>query len=343
MRITPICCLALILGVATRVEACETKCTVASVPLTLSEPASDERAELSGAVLLGKQLIIISNEGLDEDKRAHKVQVFDADPAQGYGHSHDELLFKAPASCEEADFEALARDGDTLFAIGSHSRNRSKQKLDSSYKKNRERLTRDGIKSCEARNELRKFRLTGGKRVETLQEASLRDLIGNHPVLAPFAKLPNKENGVDIEGLAAKDGSLYVGFRGPVLRQNYVPILRIPQDLLQISQDNSELLFVDLGGRGVRDIASVPGGFFILAGPNGDEQQSFAIYFWDGKDQVGGHGHRVSPPDLKCDLGTFGVSKPEGLAFLGASSAGVRFILVYDGPAPLRAELLTVK
>lgn len=314
------------------------------VPLSMTDP-SDARAELSGVVLLGRQLVTISNEGLDEDKREHKVQVFEGDPAQGYRHSHDELLLDPPGSCEEADFEALARDGDTLFAIASHSLDRSKQRPDSSYEKNRRRLTRDGIKFCEARDALLKFHLSGGEEVETLQQTSLREIIDRHPVLEPFKELPNKENGIDIEGLAAKDGMLYVGFRGPVLRQNFVPILRIPQDLEQDSLEDSEILYVDLGGRGVRDIAPGPNGkgFVILAGPNGDERQSFAIYFWDGKDQVGGKDHAASKPDLRCDLGPFGDSKPEGLAFLDTTGEGQRFLLVYDGKAPLKAELRTVK
>ena len=33
-------------------------------------------------------------------------------------------------------------------------------------------------------------------------------------MLAPFAALPGKENGINVEGLAARGGKLFVGFRG---------------------------------------------------------------------------------------------------------------------------------
>jgi hypothetical protein len=249
------------------------------------------------------------------------------------------MIVKTPKACKEADFEALTREGDTVFAITSHSRNRAKQKDGATYAQNRQKLNMDAIETCDSRHQLRKFRLTGNDKIEPLQDVSLRDLLESHPVLGPFAHLPNKENGIDIEGLAAKDGMLYVGFRGPVLRQNFVPILRIPQDLTKASLANSETLFVNLGGRGIRDIAPAPGGFVILAGPNGDEAQSFAVYFWNGQDQIGGSDRPASVADLKCDLGPSGASKPEGIAWLQDS----RFMLVYDGPAPLRAELLSVK
>ena len=39
-----------------------------------------------------------------------------------------------------------------------------------------------------------------------------------------------QENGVDIEGLAWRDGELIAGFRGPVLRANYVPVMRFTFD-----------------------------------------------------------------------------------------------------------------
>ena len=107
-----------------------------------------------------------------------------------------------------------------------------------------------------------------------------------------FAGLPSKENGVDIEGLAAKDGALYLGFRGPVLRENFVPIARVDPS----GSDEPELLFVKLGGRGVRDIAATTDGFLILAGPNGDQDWSFELFHWDGRDMVtGSTGRRAAP------------------------------------------------
>ncbi|MBU1210184.1 MAG: DUF3616 domain-containing protein [Alphaproteobacteria bacterium] len=299
-------------------------------------------AELSGVVLSGRQLITISNEGLDKDKRRHSVQIFEGDPQSGFRHKRDAELFTADEdACGEADFEALAREGETYFAITSHSVNRKKQKPGHSYEKNRKRLTRKGIETCKARYQLVRFRITDSKTVEVEERVSLKDMIADHPVLRPFAKIPNKENGIDIEGLAVKDGHLYVGFRGPVLRQNYVPVLRIGRKLDDDAIEDAELLFVNLGGRGIRGLAETPRGLAILAGPNGDEAQSFAIYFWDGRDQVGRRGSPGGKALLRCSLGLHPDDKPESLTFIDDGPSGMRFLLVFDGAA-LKAELRTV-
>jgi hypothetical protein len=164
--------------------------------------------------------------------------------------------------------------------------------------------------------------------------------------LGPFSAVPDKENGIDIEGLAALNDDLYVGFRGPVLRQNYVPVLKISQTFAGASVGKSDILFVNLGGRGIRDLAPADKGLFILAGPNGDEHQTFAIYHWDGESEVGGDGKKGKEPELLCNPGLHGYddrkSKPEGIALLDSTADNYRFLLVFDGKRPLRAEMRTV-
>jgi hypothetical protein len=323
------------------------------VKLNYTPPAHkrlhNNRAELSGVVLKKDLLLILSNEGLDKDERVYSIQVFKGSPDTGYNAQPDVELFKAPkGACKAADFEGLTRSGNAYFAITSHSLDRKKPDEDEEYATNRRNLTREGIEACDTRHQLIKFRIGAGGAVEAPKRASLRDLIERHPVLGPFARIPSKENGVDIEGIAALGNDLYVGFRGPVLRQNYVPVLKLSQTITREAVKRSKTLFVDLGGRGIRDIAPGKGGknLVILAGPNGDEVQSFVIYFWDGRDQLVGKGHNASLPDPRCDLGIQGddpqKSKPEGIAYVDTVAAGMRFLLVYDGKAPLKAELRTV-
>jgi hypothetical protein len=60
---------------------------------------------------------------------------------------------------------------------------------------------------------LRAARLAGGRKHDALTRA-LRD----DPHLAPFLDLPSKDNGFDIEGVAAAPGGrLFLGLRGPVI------------------------------------------------------------------------------------------------------------------------------
>jgi len=129
-----------------------------------------------------------------------------------------------------------------------------------------------------------------------------------------------------------------------VLRQNFVPILRLPLAFDEISPLTASTLFVKLGGRGIRDIEARDGSFTILAGPNGDEPQTFAIYSWDGHDQIAAS-DRPGGAEAKliCDLGFFGGSKPEGLAFYDQQNGAKRFILLFDNEEAPEASLITVR
>ena len=314
--------------------------------------ATKQRAELSAVVARGDQLFLLSNEALDKDERQHMVQVFRGRPETGYTFVRDVLLLDADGKCSEADFEALTASGDTFFAITSHARDRKKISANRTLAENLDRLSADGINACGTRHSLHRFTLTGAAAVADVEPpVSLRKLIENHPVLAPFAALPAKENGVDIEGLVAVRDRLLVGFRGPVLRHNLVPILDIPQALSTIGADSIRTLFVDLLGRGVRDMAAGPGDTIdILAGPNGDEPQPYLVIAWNGRTQLPGKDRPASdpvlPPDVRCQLPAVvdarGEHKPEGLAYLDTTADGDRYIVVFDGKPPLTAKLLVL-
>lgn len=306
------------------------------------------RAELSAVLFVGKYLAALSNEAINGKKKEFSLQIFEGDFQKGYDFKRDVVLFAGGA---EADFEGLAVSRDTYFAVGSQSRNRPKQKSSNSAAKNRENLGPNALEDAAERNQLLSFKLSPDLEATDIQVFDLRTAIQREPILEPFTKMANKENGVDVEGLEATDQAVFVGFRGPVFRGNLTPVLKIPRPL---SKDlkGAELLFVNLGGRGVRGMTAGPGGeIFILAGPNGDEEQSFAIYAWDGKDQIADNG---PPPRARkiCDLGIFpkcldernperGFPKPEGITYVDSTQNGPRFLLVFDGPPPLRAALVS--
>jgi|SRR5205823_11506661 len=156
---------------------------------------------------------------------------------------------------------------------------------------------------------------------------SLRAVLDGHPILRQFVPVASKENGIDIEGLAVKDGRLYFGFRGPVLRDNWVPILsctfgKVPGDV--------KVAYARFGGRGVRDMVAVSDGFLVLAGPVGDGDQSSQIYFWDGSDGLAGKTDPPRPRPL-AELPDFGRAKPEGLAVLKEEGKTYELLLVCDG------------
>jgi hypothetical protein len=273
------------------------------------------------------------------------LQIYEGDPTNGYTLKSDVDLFEPrDGQCADADFEGLTGYGGVYFAIASHSRDRQKQDKKSTYEENRKNLTAGGIDYCASRDQVRRFRLDDKGEPTDVKTGDLMSLIVNDPFLAPYVALPSKENGIDIEGIAATDKYLFVGFKGPVFRQNYVPILQLNHDFEPVPADSgSPLLFVDLGGRGVRDMTAGPGGIYILAGPNGNEDQSFAIFLWDGKDHIGGQGRGTLKVVKRCELGPFDPSgKPEGIAYIGPDEGGERFLLIYDGDT-LQAETVILE
>ena len=125
-----------------------------------------------------------------------------------------------------------------------------------------------------------------------------------------------------------------------MLRGNFTPILRCR---FGSPIAEPELLFVNLGGRGVRDLARVGGCLLILAGPVGDGPGSYQLYLWDGRDGVPGTGAHTSTinPGLRLigDLpiphsdgnGHETPAKAEGMALIEETSHYWKILVVFDG------------
>ncbi|MCP3925630.1 MAG: DUF3616 domain-containing protein [Desulfobacterales bacterium] len=157
----------------------------------------------------------------------------------------------------------------------------------------------------------------------------LRHILKNDNVLKAFTQIPSKENGIDIEGIAAKNGLLYIGFRGPVFRGNYVPVLKLKFD----NPDIYEIVYVQLGGFGIRGLTKVSDGFLILAGPVGDRKSSYQIFHWNGFDMIPGK-NRTGKKGLVSKM--YEIEPPkggkaEGIAVINEERSHYKIILVYDG------------
>jgi Protein of unknown function (DUF3616) len=120
-------------------------------------------------------------------------------------------------SDDEADVEALAVDGDSLWICGSHCWVRKKTESPS--------LLSDEIVERPSRHLLGRVKLVDdGGRIADFGEVlsftgrgSLREALAKNKFLGPFLELPSKENGLDIEGTAVgPDGRLLFGLRGPL-------------------------------------------------------------------------------------------------------------------------------
>ncbi|MCD5310972.1 DUF3616 domain-containing protein [Kineosporia babensis] len=272
-----------------------------------------------------------------------------------------DLVDLPAADNEEADIEGLARSGDWLWAIGSHSLKRRRIKSHHSDEKARKRLSR----VLREENRYILARLTvitdptdGPTLVRAAQTAerrltsavlggrgdSVTDLLKKDPHLAPFLSIPGKDNGVDIEGVAAHADRLYLGMRGPVLR-GWATLLEIrpvtdPDDehrlVLDPLEDDQQYRthFLDLGGLGIRDLCPHGDDLLILAGPSMSISGPIRLFRWRD-------GCVAEAPDVVRDIELEqvmslphgnGQDHAEGITLLDDD----HLLVVYDSPAPER-------
>jgi hypothetical protein len=232
------------------------------------------------------------------------------------------------ANAEEIDIEGIAITGNTVYVVGSHSAKRPKIDEDATYETNRQNIKK--VNSEPDRDRLFRFSLNADGNAQNLEETSLRSIIDSKKVLKDFSLLPSKENGVDIEGIAIHKQQLYIGFRGPVLRENWVPVLkcRFAKPVTE-----AELVYVHLDGLGFRDITRVENGFLILAGPVGDGPGLYQVYFWDGEDCLPGVRTvgKIGRIEFLGVIPTDEDAKAEGLTLLKESSSDYEVGIVFDG------------
>jgi hypothetical protein len=255
--------------------------------------------DVSGIAFVGDYLVLCSDE-------ANCVAVLKKD-----GHAwvvrHE---IELDAKGKNLDLEAVAAEGKTVYVTGSHNRFRTEG--------GKGKVVHDP-----ARDKVFRFTLDKEGKAGKIETMSLRKAIDGDPVLSPFVPISSKENGIDIEGLAVKGGWLYFGFRGPVLKDDWVPILRC--QFGDAPEKTASLRYVKLGGMGVRDMTATKDGFLILAGPVYNKGK-FQLYFWDGEDcKAGGKVRHLT------DLEVSGKAKAEGLAVLSEDEKGYDVLIVHDG------------
>lgn len=257
------------------------------------------------AVAVLDDLLVI---GSDETKALQVLRRSDAD-GERYRVLEESLgLDDRPDDGDAVDIEGMCRSGNIVFAIGSHSRARRRPEPDRTQKENHEQLARGPeqkrVTEVVYRIELDK---AGAERQTTVMY--LASALERNAILRGFLDTAGGENGIEIEGLAAgADGRLYAGFRGPVLSGNLVPVLRFG---FGMPPRQPALPFVNLDGRGVRDITAAGEGFLILAGPSGDGPGSYQVYYWNGEDCLPGSDVKPDPARLKL-LGEIAPPASEG-------------------------------
>lgn len=279
------------------------------------------------------------------------------------------LSLPARGACE-IDIEGLALDEHKyLWIVGSHSLARKKPKKDDSPEKQIKRLAKvkeDPNRYLLARIPLVLNKYTGDYELsnscsdpdnplKTLHGAQLAitetgnqlmEALADDIHFKHFMKIPGKDNGFDIEGLAVKQEKIFIGVRGPVLR-GWAVILEVQvedigESYFQLKPDDQGKLykkhFLHLEGMGIRDLRVVEDDLLILAGPTMDLDGTIAVYRWKEatlqEDEAIVHRKELDHLfDVPHGAGnTRGQDKAEGMALFDQEHV----LIVFDTPTDAR-------
>jgi hypothetical protein len=338
----------------------EARMKLSTVPLdygSLGAAAAHRQQHLitniSTVAQAGAHLWLASDEGCSVERLSWDGRRY------GKAVSYDlSFYFPLPKGDKEIDIEALSIDRDRLWIAGSHSLVRPKPDPDA--------LSQDFLKDLAiiARRPRRYLigRLAlsdGGGKILSPPDGrapclpfekagnSLTHALGTDRHLSSFMGLPDKENGLDIEGLAAKGDALFLGLRGPVIRGHAV----ILQIALEDAKSGLKLacigarrapyrkFFLDLGGLGIRDLTMEGEDLIVIAGPTMGLTGPWAVWRW--KKALGARREGLVDSEalkLVSGLDFAGPERPEGITRFLHPDGRRGWLVVYDGPAKSRVK-----
>jgi Protein of unknown function (DUF3616) len=231
----------------------------------------------------------------------------------------------------ELDAEAAATDGTFYYVTGSHSTKRGDcQSNPDSRHLIRFAVGADG-KGIDTGGGLVGYKETGALWHVMKSRSELKDHVGKC--------LGAEQEGINIEGLAVKDGMLHVGFRAPTA-DGTVPVLSVDaKTVFESAEPPTQITMLRVGkGRGIRDLAAVHDGILVLAGPDDDDanrDREWILALWDG---VAHDGSTIEPARLaKLDLSNVELRdcdkelKPEALAILKDDHSTLDVVVMSDG------------
>lgn len=239
---------------------------------------------------------------------------------------------------EELDLESLDVAGGRLWISGSHCRVRRESKERKRAQKGGRvsRLPLDSeIRPRPSRHLLGAVRLDRsgeiggeGAALPPTGKGSLRRHLAYNPFVEPFAGLPSKENGIDVEGILVFRRRVLIGLRGPLV-DNIALVAEIGiAPAFAISKPHATH-FVDLQGLSIRDLTRWKDKVLILAGPVSQAGGPFRIFQWRPR-----HTDRIQPAELVYEWEET-EEHPEGMCLLARGrSAGL--VVLYDSPGQAR-------
>lgn len=238
----------------------------------------------------------------------------------------------------ELDGEAAATDGRYVYVAGSHSAKRS----DCSSNPASRHLIRFELDPGSG-HVVQRSRADSGQLWPLMQaQPELTAHVGERKCLGSDAppKAPGLAGtqGINIEGLAVKNGRLYVGFRGPVVKGVALVMDLNAEALFKGIDAQPSVTRLALGERrGIRDMVVVSDGVLLLAGPDDGSTSNalgWEIFWWDGKP-----GKALVRPKPLAMLDVSGVTlrpcddsqKPEAITVLEETPKSYKLLVLSDG------------
>jgi hypothetical protein len=316
--------------------------------------------DLSAVAHLGESLFL----ACDETASIERLQRLDG---SSYGHhEHFPLdgLVDLPAGADgEMDIEGLCVEGGFLWIVGSHSLKRSRPKRAGNaanealarmeeVEREPNRFFLGRIPLAEGKPGLFRPARSNGERQAAWvkfgkRHSALARWIANDPHLGPFLTIPSKENGFDVEGIAARGDRIWLGLRGPVLRGHAVVLdmefrQKAPDRLKARRIDGNRRYrkhLLDTRGLGIRDMRLDGDDLLLLVGPTMSLEGPAFVLRW--RDAVHDNASGVISPNRIETVAELpyrlNVDHPEGLE-LWPEAGPEALLIIYDAPAPDRTD-----
>ena len=243
-------------------------------------------------------------------------------------------LVAFPVASKEFDAEGVAVDKNYFYVAGSHSVQR---------------------KSCKDHEDNRAvFRIragqgTGAHSVERSEKlwAILQELPEISHYARPKACLGTKppqnapqlkgENGLNIEGVAERNGRLYFGLRGPAIDGRAYIVDVDAEALFSGGEANPAAHSVAVGAkRAIRDLAVAGGALLALVGPDDDEDEKkdqsrdYSVFLVDNLEPgKSAFAQELAVLDLSGVAGGTAL-KPEAIAVLSETPSAYRVLILSD-------------
>ena len=221
---------------------------------------------------------------------------------------------------KDPDAEGVAYADGFFYVTGSHGRSRhGDSDNDSSYA-----VFRIPVDSTTGAP---KFEPDQDKVVGVESSSLLRKALRKGEFIKEFFDEPLADGGINIEGIAVRDGRMHLGLRGPsVDARAFVLSVDAEAVFTKGSDLNSKVTPLKLGENvGIRDLAAVSDGILILAGPTRDEAVDYSVWFWDSVSLT-------AKPLATLDLSTVAKgAKAEILLPLEEGRSEIRALIMFDG------------